>query len=81
MFFPTFQKVERCLKFILDLVNADGNKIKSTSFQCFNQEGTVKRTNIQENRLLYPKEDMYSSGSGMDIPASAKGIYKGKAFT
>lgn len=38
--FTPFKELKGVSVSFSDLVNADGNKIKSTSFQCFNQEGT-----------------------------------------
>ena len=78
--FTPFKELKGVSVSFSDLVNADGNKIKSTSFQCFNQEGTDTDGQTFRKTVCIPKGYVQALWIGMDIPASAKGIYKGKAF-
>ena len=78
--FTPFKELKGVSVSFSDLVNADGNKIKSTSFQCFNQEGTDTDGQTFRKTVCIPKRYVQALWIGMDIPASAKGIYKGKAF-
>ena len=78
--FTPFKELKGVSVSFSDLVNADGNKIKSTAFQCFNQEGTDTDGQTFRKTVCIPKGYVQALWIGMDIPASAKGIYKGKAF-
>ena len=78
--FTPFKELKDVSVAFSDLVNADGNKIKSSSFQCFNQGGTDTNGQTFRKNVCIPKGHVQALWIGMDIPVSAKGVYKGKAF-
>lgn len=78
--FTPFEALKNVSVSFSDLVNTKGNKIKSTSFQCFNQEGTDTDGQPFRKTVSIPKGHVQALWIGMDIPTSAEGVYKGKAF-
>lgn len=78
--FTPFEELKDVSVSFSDLTNGDGNKIKSSSFQCFNQGGTDTDGQTFRKTVSVPKGHVQALWIGMDIPASAEGRYKGKAF-
>ena len=78
--FTPFEELKDVSVSFSDLTNGDGDKIKSSSFQCFNQGGTDTDGQTFRKTVSVPKGHVQALWIGMDIPASAEGRYKGKAF-
>lgn len=63
-----------------DLTNEKGDKIKSSSLLCFNQEGTDTNGKPFRKTIRVPKGNVQALWIGTDIPTRASGTYTGKAF-
>lgn len=76
--FTPFKELKGVSVSFSDLVNADGNKIKSTSFQCFNQEAPIP-TDKHSGKPSVSLKDMYRhSGSEWTSLHQPKGYIKEK---
>lgn len=78
--FTPFEELKNVSVSFSDLVNGDGKKIRSDAFTCFNQGGIDTDGKTFRKIIAVPKGNVQPLWIGMDIPASASGIYKGKAF-
>lgn len=78
--YTPFKQLDNVSVSFSDLVNEKGNKIKSSSLQCFNQEGIDTNGKAFRKEIRIPQGNVQALWIGTDIPSTASGTYTGKAF-
>lgn len=74
--FTPFKELKDVSVAFSDLVNADGNKIKSSSFQCFNQGGTDTNGQTFRKNVCIPKGHVQALWIGWTFLYLPKGYIK-----
>lgn len=75
--FAPFHTLNNITATISDLRNGAGDKIPSSAFQCFNLSGINTKGEAFQKQVKVEKGKVQALWMGMDIPASAQGVYKG----
>ena len=76
--FAPFHTLNNITATISDLRNGAGDKIPASAFQCFNLSGINTKGEAFQKQIKVEKGKVQALWMGMDIPASAQGVYKGK---
>ena len=78
--FSPFKALDNVTVSFSDLKSEQGKRIPASAFQCFNQGGTDTDGRLFRKEIDVPKGNVQALWLGMDIPTTAEGVYKGKAF-
>lgn len=77
--YAPYKKLDNIRLVFGDLTNAAGDKISAAAMQCFNMGGINQHGKPFTNTINVPKGLIQVLWSGIDIPKTASGTYRGKA--
>lgn len=78
--FTPFRQLDNLSVSFTDLVNGKGDKIRSSSLQCFNQEGIDTNGKAFRKKIRVEQGSVQALWIGTDVPVTASGTYTGKVF-